>query len=442
MRVVRPMADRLRRLRLDGGRPELVDSEDDMRPPTVLLIGYNGANNTGAEALLQADLTDLRAVLGPDARLTVPTLNAANLRRYLDETPTLRIAPIPPVFLGAVRRLVRQHDLVVLVEGSAYMDTWTPALLWYFLWATHCAAELDKPCLAYAVDAGQLSRLDRWLVRREASRTELIVTRAQAAAERLRAVGVSAPITATADNAFNFRPEATDAAWLQSAWPEAAGAVGLAPVDFSRFPVAVRPWGRQQDCYRWPYYFAHSRMRQRTGQALAAGYAALADRIVERHRRPVALLAMEELDEPLAHAIQGRMRHPGQTKAFSSREHDASRMTTLLRGLDLLVTSRYHAAVLSMAAAVPQVAVGHDLRLRTLYAELGLAGELFVSGGASPEVFAAVTERVERLLADPEPVREVLRRGYQVHAAAARRNRELLRGFALRHGWGEPAWAA
>jgi hypothetical protein len=29
-----------------------------------------------------------------------------------------------------------------------------------------------------------------------------------------------------------------------------------------------------------------------------------------------------------------------------------------------------------------------------------------------------------------------------VHAAAARRNRELLRGFALRHGWGEPAWAA
>jgi polysaccharide pyruvyl transferase WcaK-like protein len=38
----------------------------------------------------------------------------------------------------------------------------------------------------------------------------------------------------------------------------------------------------------------------------------------------------------------------------SSWEHDASRMTTLLRGLDLLVTFRYHAAVLSMAAAVPR----------------------------------------------------------------------------------------
>lgn len=414
-----------------------------MGPPTVLLVGYNGANNTGAEALLQADLADLRAVLGPDARLTVPTLNAANLRRYLHETPTLRIAPIPSVFPGAVRRLVRAHDLVVLVEGSAYMDTWTPALLWYFLWATRCAAELGKPCLAYAVDAGQLSRLDRWLVRREASRTELIVTRSAAAAERLRSWGVSAPITATADNAFNFQPEEADATWLRSTWPEiTAGAAGLALVDFSRFPVVVRPWGRPQDCYRWPYYFAHSRARRQASQALAAGYAALADRIVERHGRPLALIAMEELDEPLARVIRRRMRHPERTMMFSSREHNASRMTTLVRSLDLLVTSRYHAAVLSMATAVPQVAVGHDLRLLTLYQELGMAGELFVLGGASPEVFTAVTERVERLLADPEPVRDALRRGHQAHAAAARRNRALLRAVARDHGWGEPAWAA
>jgi polysaccharide pyruvyl transferase WcaK-like protein len=413
-----------------------------MTAPTALLVGYNGANNTGAEALLQADIADLRAVLGPDARLTVPTLNAANLRRYLQPGPTLRIAPIPTVFVAAVRRLVREHDLVVLVEGSAYMDTWTPALLWYFLWATRCADEAGKPSLAYAVDAGQLSRLDRWLTRRVASRSELIVTRSAAAAERLRSWGVTAPITATADNAFNFQPDPQDAAWLEATWPEGAGAVGLALVDFSRFPVVVRPWGRQQDCYRWPYYFAHSSARRRTSRALAEGYAALADGIVARQGRPVALIGMEELDEPLAWAVQDRMRHGARARVFSSREHDASRMTTLLRSLDLLVTSRYHAAVLSMAAAVPQLAVGHDLRLVSLYQELGLADDLFVKGGASPEVFASVEERVERLLADPAPVRAALRHGHLVHAAAARRNRELLRGFALGHGWGEPAWAA
>jgi hypothetical protein len=46
-----------------------------MNPPKILLIGYNGANNTGAEALLQADIEDLRAVFGNDALLTVPALS-------------------------------------------------------------------------------------------------------------------------------------------------------------------------------------------------------------------------------------------------------------------------------------------------------------------------------------------------------------------------------
>lgn len=51
------------------------------------------------------------------------------MRRYLHEGPSLRIVPMPSIFLSATRRLVRDHDLVVLVEGSAYMDTWTSALL-------------------------------------------------------------------------------------------------------------------------------------------------------------------------------------------------------------------------------------------------------------------------------------------------------------------------
>ncbi|MGA2380894.1 MAG: polysaccharide pyruvyl transferase family protein, partial [Spirochaetia bacterium] len=101
--------------------------------PRVLMVGYNGANNTGAEALLQADIDDVRAVLGAGAHITVPTLNEANLRRYVKESPTLAIAPMPTLFFGAVRRMVKDSDLVLLVEGSTYMDTWGSPLLWAFL---------------------------------------------------------------------------------------------------------------------------------------------------------------------------------------------------------------------------------------------------------------------------------------------------------------------
>jgi polysaccharide pyruvyl transferase WcaK-like protein len=190
-----------------------------MAEPRILLIGYNGANNTGAEALLLADIADVRAVFGPRAPITVPALEPANLRRYLGDAPGVRIEHLPAIFPLAVRRLVREHDLVMLVEGSAYMDTWTSALLWYFLWATRCAAVQGTPCIAYAVDAGQLRPRNERLVRRHASRTDLIVTRSAAAAERLRSWGVTAPIEATADNAFTFRPNEQDRGWLRDAWP-------------------------------------------------------------------------------------------------------------------------------------------------------------------------------------------------------------------------------
>src|SRR5512135_3029509 len=94
----------------------------------ILLVGYNGANNTGAEALLLSDIEDVRAVFGPEALITVPTLNETNLRRYVQEGPNLHIVPIPTLFPLVLRQLVAEHDLIMLVEGHCYMDPSTPAL--------------------------------------------------------------------------------------------------------------------------------------------------------------------------------------------------------------------------------------------------------------------------------------------------------------------------
>jgi len=410
--------------------------------PRVLLFGYNGANNTGAEALLLSDIQDVRAVLGPEAHITVPTLNENNLRRYLKEGPYLNIAPIPSLFFAAIHKLVKEHDALFLVEGSTYMDTWTSALLWAFLWATHCAHTAHKPCLAYAVDAGEVkSPLNRRLLRGEASKTDLIVVRAQAAAERLRAFGVRAPIEVTADNAFTFRPEPGDAGWVQRAWPEAAeggGIAGLAVVDPYLWPVVMRPWGKREDCYKWPYYYSRSPERSRATETLAATYAALADSLVARHGKTVALICMEQLDESMAREVYRRMAHADRARIFSSREHNTSQMTVLLRSLDMLVTARYHACVLSLAAQIPQVAVGHDLRLKTIYTELGLRDHYFFDP-RDPNLDDLLKARVEELLARPESVRELLRQGYQEHATQASRNRELLRAFAQARGLGVAA---
>ena len=397
--------------------------------PRVLLVGYNGANNTGSEARLLAIIEDIRSLLGPNVEIAVPTLNEDNLRRYLAEDEHLHIAPIPSIFFFAIDKLVKQHDLVLLVEGSCYIDTWTSALLWAFLWATNRAHHHNKPCLAYAVDAGDLSSLNKWLVKREASKTDLIITRTRHAMEKLQKTGVTAPITSTADCAYTFKEEETDHDFLSKIWPESSnGVVGLAVVDFSLWPVVIRPWGRKKDLYKWPYYFSRSTERKKTREKLIEGWAQTADEIVKKHGKSVALICMEELDHPLAEDIQGRMKNKDQCRIISSGQYNASQMTSVLCDLDLLVTSRYHAAVLSLRAGVPQIAVAHDPRLTSLYQDLDLYQDYFICHDA-PHLWEDLRRTIDLLIANGDLEKDMLEEGLREQVTLSQKNRILLGEF-------------
>lgn len=402
--------------------------------PKILLLGYNGANNTGSEARLLSIICDVREILGPEVLITVPTLNEANLRRYLQEDEFLKIAPIAPIFFFDIRRLVKEHDVLILVEGSCYMDTWTSALLWAFLWGTRCASNFKKPSLAYAVDVGHLSSFNKWLVKREASKTDLIITRTGLAAEELKEIGVTAPIDVTADCAFTFKTDENDENILKENWPDSnSGFVGLAPVDFYLWPVVMRPWGKKENQYKWPYYFSRSKDRIGQSENLALRWAQEADRIIEKYGIRIALICMEEVDEPLVRRIKEKMKNPEMVKIFSSREYNASEMTSILRSLDLLVTSRYHAGVLSLEGRISQIAIGHDTRLRGFYKELGM--EDYFIDYMLTGVWDKLSEKVDELLENPKIQQKTLGEGFIEHLNRATKNPDKLSDFLQKRGW-------
>ncbi len=401
----------------------------------MLLVGYNGANNTGSESRLLSIIDDVRAVLGDDTIITIPSLNPVNLYRYIEESPTLRVAPVPSIYFSALKRLVRENDLIMLVEGSCYMDTWTSALLWAFLWATKVAADEGRPSMAYAVDSGRLSNGNVKRVRKTASRTDLIIARTQAAAERLRELGVEAPIEVTADSTFTYQMDPGDKDILLRTWPEAtSGVVGIAAIDFYEWPIVIRPVGRKADCYRWPYYFSRSRERTAATQRLTEGLAREAERIVTEYDKDIALFCMEELDEPLARQIQGLMSCPERTRIYSSTEYNASEMMGLLGSLDGLISSRYHACVMASFGGVPMVAIGHDLRVEDLIRDMNIYKSSFISHDEK-DLFQKLQEKVDRILSDPAVDRAAVERAHTEHVGRASRNRELLRSFLEARGW-------
>ncbi|XES78406.1 MAG: polysaccharide pyruvyl transferase family protein [Candidatus Bathyarchaeia archaeon] len=396
--------------------------------PKILLVGYNGANNTGAEAKLLVSIDEIRSVLGPDVCVTVPTLNEANLRRYLQEGPNLKIRPIrPSLFFVDLKKLVKEHDFVVLVEGSCYMDTWSSVLLWSYLLATRYAHAMKKPCISYAVDAGQASRFNRWLIRREARKTCLILARTKNAAQRLRNWNVQAPIQVTADNAFAFQPKPQDQNLLKRVWPEASHVVGVAAEDIYLWPVRIRPWGKKAYCYRWPYYFQNSKECRMKSDLLVDVLAVQADEMVERYDKDIALLSMEGLDTVFINKLQQQMKHADRTKVFSSTQYNASQMTSILRSLDLLVTSRYHAGVLSLHSHVPQTAIGHDLRIKDFYSDLDIP-ELYVDH-EDPDRYKVLHDNVEALFNHYNTIKTKLQKGYAWYLELEKRNVPLLRAF-------------
>jgi polysaccharide pyruvyl transferase WcaK-like protein len=396
--------------------------------PRILLAGYNGANNTGAEAKLLSVIDEVRSVLGPEVQIIVPTLNEENLRRYLKESPKLKIEPVTPsLFFWDIRKFVKESDLVLIVEGSCYMDTWGSALLWYYLLATRNAHAMGKPCVGYSVDAGDASRFNRWLIRREASKTNLILVRTEKAAERLRNWKVTAPIEVTADNAFAFNPDPADEGLLNRVWPETSHVVGIAAEDIYKWPVVIRPWGPKKHCYRWPYYYTHSHTSCCKSELLADVLAVQADEIIEDYGMSVALLSMEGLDATFANKIQSLMKHADRTKVFTSSQYNASQMTSILRSLELLVTSRYHAGVLSLACQIPQTAIGHDLRIKDFYADLGI-DHLFVDH-EDPDRYKLLSDNVANLFENYSAIQDQLRKGYEQYKAREKNNPKLLKAF-------------
>ena len=398
--------------------------EESKIAPSVLLVGYNGANNTGSEARLLTIIDDVKSVLGKNTRISVPTLNQKNLRRYLKETKTLKIRPMPSIFYFSLKKMVKNHDIIMIVEGSCYMDTWSPVLLGAFLWATSWAKKYDKPSIAYAVDSGPLSEANKKRVKHEASKTGLIIMRTQAAANRLKEIGVKAPIQVTADTAFCFRSKPKDKDILQKLWPEISEkqVVGLALINPYCWPVKFRLIGKKKDCYRWPYYFSQSEQRKAKAEKLSQIFAKEADRIIEKHKKAIALICMESVDESFAKKTYEKIRNKKWVKIFSSKKYNASEMNSILCNLNYLISMRYHACVLSMASGVPMIGIAHDLRIPDLFKDLGLMDLVFEYDQITPDL---LNSKVEQII-NSNSYQKLICRSYHQHQLRAKKNSELL----------------
>jgi polysaccharide pyruvyl transferase WcaK-like protein len=396
--------------------------------PRILLAGYSGACNTGADLRTGEIVRQLWAELGAD-RLELGVL-VVGARALPDWGPVTieRIEGYPP---DAVHDLCVRYDAVVICEGSLFTSTFSNSLAMLLTAFLGMATALGKPAVAYGAEADHMSPEIEAFVRSQAAQA-LLIARNAPSQQRLTAMGLAAELGT--DTAWSYRPahpKAADTALRALGWDGEAEVLVLCPTNPFRWPLVPDPakallaslTGQPEpDHYQGMMFFQPAEI---SGRRCAAFLDSLA-RAVREHaaRRPSGvypvIVGMEANDRQACADLAKRLDAPG---SLIAGDVDPDMIVAILSSASRLVSARYHAVLLSMTAGVPAVGLAYDQRVPALLAEAGHA-ELALQVDAS-DLAAVLAARLDRLASHGAEVGDAFARlaarQRQVQAAMGRR---------------------
>ncbi len=344
----------------------------------ILLAGYNGARNTGSDVRVAEISRQIQDRLGKDhVEISVMTMDERSMGCYFE--PDVRLIHCSSIFLWPVFQACCANQAVILCEGSTLKSKFANALTLYSCEAAGIAKNQHKPCIAYGSEAGEM---DAFLERtvRELCNDTYVIARTNRSLEQIHRLGLAGH--AGTDAAWEF-DSSSYSAWAaaelkRSGWDGKTPLLGIAPINPFWWPVrpSLYKWlkagitGDHSLQFRLWYFFSWSKKREQQYEQYLNALAGAVNAFAAGHPCHVVILGMEQLDTDACHRLKAKLKVPAST--FLSADHNGYEMAAVLRQLTLLVTSRYHAEVLSMQAAVPSIAVSMDERLDNLMQEMGL----------------------------------------------------------------------
>lgn len=343
----------------------------------ILLIGYNGKQNTGADVRVQAMINQFYNILGQDSvKIGVITLNRRKSELYF-QTPTEQIQ-ISTIFFWSLLKACSSYHIAVLSEGGCLKSKFSNSLLLYFIEGAGVMKRQGKPCIAYGVEAGEMDQFVYRIAQKHCNKT-YFVARTQPSLDIIRDMGIKGELGT--DTAWIFQPAPKEWAEIELrkkiGWNGKRAVIGLAIINPFCWPVKpnIGKWirgqwkGSSQYHYEKWYFLSDSKKRRKLLNNYLLSIAGAADQFAKRHNAQIVIFGMEALDYDPCVRLQNILNTPAYI--FTSKSYNGYEMASVLRRLSMLVTSRYHARVLSMPAGTPSIAISIDERLRNLLAENG-----------------------------------------------------------------------
>jgi polysaccharide pyruvyl transferase WcaK-like protein len=346
------------------------------KPLKLLLPGYVGQRNTGADLRVEEMIRQLRVVLGDDnVELTCMTFDPARTAGYFRAVRQVEMPQIFPPFLAEE---CPKHHGVVACEGSMFKSKFANALTVLMAGSLGMASVEGKLSVGYGAEAGEMDESLQAFVRKHCSQS-LVICRNDPSRRVLEALGVRTK--GGTDTAWTFDPappEVGAAALREAGWDGRRPLLIVCPINPCWWPAApdlVRAtalslFGEfRGEHYRSIYFHSWSDDAERKLELYISALARSVREFVKETDAFVACVGMEALDRKTCERFASLLPHGAPL--FVSDEYDMYQLVSILRHATLLVSSRFHAIVSTLPAGVPAVGVTMDERIANLLQDAG-----------------------------------------------------------------------
>lgn len=345
-------------------------------PLKVLLAGYSGTRNTGADVRVEEMIRQFRHLFGDEhLELSILTIDPELTRGYFRTVRQIHLPKIFPKFLFDV---VHEQHAVIACEGSMFKSKFASALATMMVGALGLASAEQKLAVGYGGEAGAMDPTLQDLVKRYCG-DSLIIARNVASQDVLAKLGVaSRPGT---DTAWTFEPAPAEVGrkvFLDHGWDGKTPILALCPINAFWWPVKpnvprafVNSFsGIYDDAHYGSVYFHNDSAEvEEKQEAYLHAIANAVTRFREDHDVFLAMVGSEQLDRSACERLNEIL--GGGHPVIVSDDHDMYDMVSIMRTATYMVSSRYHACVTSMAGRVVSGGITMDERIRNLMADRG-----------------------------------------------------------------------
>ncbi len=350
------------------------------KPLKILLAGYSGTRNTGADVRVEEMIRQFRHLFGDDhVDMSIYSINPELTRGYFR---TVKQIYLPKVFPKTLFDTIHEQHMVVTCEGSMFKSKFANALSTMMVGSLGMALAEQKLAVGYGGEAGKMDRSLRDMVTKYCEHA-LIIARNENSQHILRKLGVAS--RAGTDTAWPFEPSPPEVGreiLMSHGWDGETPILALCPINPFWWPVKPNVpaaamnalTGMYDDVHYGSVYFhaAGSEIDDKQDAYLQAMADATA-RIMKEHAIFPVMFGSEQLDRIAGEKLMDKIEAlTGRTfPVVVSDEYDMFDMVSAMRNSTYMVSSRYHAIVTTMAGGVVSAGITMDERIRNLMKDRG-----------------------------------------------------------------------